>query len=664
MPYYWRPWYRRRRRRLWRWRARKTFRRRYRRRRPRVRRFKRKLKRIHVTQWQPSTINKLKIRGEYPLFQGTRDRTTNNLNQYLTSIAPTRFPGGGLWSIARFSLYSLYELHRKARNWWTKSNCKLPLVKYLGCRVKLFRSLTTDYIFVYSTCGDMEANLETYQSAQPSILNLNKHKVIVTCDNGVRQKKPYKKLFIKPPALFENKWYFQRDIAKLPLFMTITAAASLNRWYVDSKAESNTMGFVSLNTEFFKYHNFRDPPLATGYTPNDEFTLWTLPNGVHLENAKWGNLIYLGNSKDWTGGLSINEMKGNQQTQPDKGKVQEYFEKITNWGNPFYSPYFHPEYPEYLTTNKGLDWVKAEAKKNLDSAVTGFTRLSQDLYWECRYNPEADMSHNGVYITQIYGPRRPWENPVQQNLKTEGLPLWLLLHGFTDYHAKAGDVQQLMTDNIIVISSDYITPARKDYYVPIDREFLAGHSPYETDIRKPFDELYWYPKLNFQQRTLNEIVTTGPGTPKLPKDINAEAKMEYQFLFKLGGCPPPMDEVCDPLTRSKFPTPSNLVSSTLLQNPETPIEYYLHAFDERRGLLTERAAKRIKKDKDFTETLLDFAGQTSTEVPTRTRETSSEETSEEEKDQETIQLDIQHQRRKQRKLRHRILKLLKLAESI
>ncbi len=57
------------------------------------------------------------------------------------------------------------------------------------------------------------------------------------------------------------------------------------------------------------------------------------------------------------------------------------------------------------------------------------------------------MSHNGVYITQIYGPRRPWENPVQQNLKTEGLPLWLLLHGFTDYHAKAGDVQQLMTDN-------------------------------------------------------------------------------------------------------------------------------------------------------------------------------------------------------------------------
>nr|UGV38165.1 MAG: ORF1 [TTV-like mini virus] len=659
MPYRWRPWYRRRRRRIWRRRARAPLRRRYWRRRYRVRRFKRKLKKITVKQWQPGTIQKLKIRGQYPLFQGTRDRITNNMNQYLTSIAPTRFPGGGLWSINRFSLYSLYELHRKARNWWTKSNCKLPLIKYLGCRVKLFRSLSTDYIYVYTTCGDMEATLETYQSAQPSVLELNKNKVIVTCDNNNRHKKPYKKLFIRPPAMFENKWYFQRDIAKLPLFMQITASASLGRWYVSSKSESNTIGFVSLNTEFFQYHNFKNPPTTTGYRPNDQFLIFTLDRHTSINTGTWNDLIFLANTKEWTPGKPVSSMTGT-----DTNKIENYFASIQNWGNPFYAPYFHPDYPTYLVTDKTIQWIITEAKKGLSNKISGFTEISKPLYWECRYNPEADMSHNGAYITTIAGPKRTWEHPTDTHRTTEGLPLWLLLHGLTDYHAIAKDIQLLMTDNILVISSDYIDPPNKNYYVPIDREFLRGDSPYETEHRKPYDELSWYPKLNFQQRTINEIVASGPATPKLPPDTNTEAHMEYQFLFKLGGCPPPMDEVCDPLTRSKFPTPSNILSSTLLQDPQTPIEYYLSSFDERRGMLTERAAKRIKTDRDFKETLLNIAGETSTTVPARTRETSSEETSEEEKDQETIQLDIRLQRRKQRKLRKRLLELLQLTQTI
>ncbi len=183
----------------------------------------------------------------------------------------------------------------------------------------------------------------------------------------------------------------------------------------------------------------------------------------------------------------------------------------------------------------------------------GFTTITSPLYWECRYNPEADNSHNGVYITTIAGAQRDWENPQDTHRVTEGLPLWLLLHGLIDYHAIAKDIQLLMTDNILVITSDYIFPKNKSYYVPLDSEFFRGDSPYEHDHKKDYDLQYWHPKLNFQQRTINTIITSGPGTPKLPPDINAEAHMQYEFLFKLGGCPPPMDEVCDPLTRSTLP---------------------------------------------------------------------------------------------------------------
>uniref|UniRef100_A0AAU7ST00 Capsid protein n=1 Tax=Betatorquevirus homini12 TaxID=3048398 RepID=A0AAU7ST00_9VIRU len=663
MPYWWRPTYYRRRRRLWRRRIRAPFRRRRWRRRRRVRKFNRKLKRITLKEWQPSTINKLKVVGNYPLYEGTRERTMNNFNQYMCSIAPARFPGGGLFSIFRMSLYSLYEMHRKARNWWTKSNCKLPLIKYLGCKVTLYRSLTTDYTFVYTTCGDMTATLETYQSAHPAILQLNKNKVTVTCDNNNRRKKPYKKIFIRPPAMFQNKWYFQKDIAKIPLWMGIVAAQSLDRMYLSSTAESNTMGFVSLNTEFWVYHNWKNPPVTTGYRPNDQFTIWTLGRNTVLQNATYANLIYLANTKDWTPGLTIADMTGTDATT-DQKKVDKYFSKMANWGNPFYSPYWDPDYPNYLVTQKTLDEIKNKAKQNLKATIEGFTEITKPLYWECRYNPERDMSHNGVYITQIFGAERPWEAPTLENLKTEGLPLWLLLHGFVDYHLVAKDIQAFTTDHILAISSDYIDPPNKKFYVPIGREFLQGDSPYEKNHRKDFDTLWWFPKLNFQLRPINDIVNSGPATPKLPPDISSEAHLRYQFYFKLGGCPAPMDDVCDPLSRSKWTTPSNMLPTTLLQDPEYPIEYYLNRFDERRGMLTERATKRIKKDTDFKETLSYFTGQSSTTVPTRTTETSSTETSEEEKSETETELDIRFQRRKQKRLRRKLLQLLQLTQNM
>ena len=82
--------------------------------------------------------------GQYPLFEGTNERVGNNNTQYIDSVAPYLYPGGGLFSITVFTLQGLYELHLKSRNWWTKSNCDLPLIKYTGCKIKLFRATDVD----------------------------------------------------------------------------------------------------------------------------------------------------------------------------------------------------------------------------------------------------------------------------------------------------------------------------------------------------------------------------------------------------------------------------------------------------------------------------------------------------------------------------------------
>nr|UGV36004.1 MAG: ORF1 [TTV-like mini virus] len=668
MPYIWRPYWRRRRRYFRRWGARKAFRRRLWRRRRRTVRRKRKLKKIHIQQWQPSTIKRLTIRGEYPLFIGTNQRTGNNMTQYLDSIAPYNVPGGGLLSIIQFNLAALYELHQKARNWWTQSNCTLPLIRYLGCSVKLFRSSNVDYIFVYTRCGDLTATLKTYQACQPSVLMYNKHRIIVRCNANGKFKKNYKRVFIKPPSLMLNKWYFQQEIAQTPLVMFLTSAASLDRYYTPASAISETIGFYSLNTNFYKHHNFKTQ-LTTGYTPNDQWLIFTTDANTEIDKTPYKQLIYLGNSKDCQPGLSVARTYTGNATDSNAWNthVDNYFATPAQWGNPFYPPYFHEEYPNYYITNKKLPEIKQKLKQNMGKDnITDFTVMVQPRYWHCRYTPQKDKSQNAVFFSPITGPPIPWENPHDARLTEEGLPLWLLFTGLIDYHAKKLDIQRLQTDYVTCIISDYITPHDQiTYYVPFDEQFLHQRSPYEpigdSGILLPYDRLNYHPKVNYQLLAINEFVNTGPGTAKLPDRISAEAHIEYKFHFKLGGCPPPMDNVCDPTKQPKYPTPSNLLSTTLLQNPETPIEYYLSSFDQRRDTITRTAAKRLKKDTAAKEHLFSSTGQTTTEVPLRLEQaTSSEETSEEEKDPETLQFNIKQQRRKQRNLRKRILELLKL----
>nr|UGV37568.1 MAG: ORF1 [TTV-like mini virus] len=664
MPYFWRPWYRRRRRRLWRRRTRGPFRRRrYWRRRYWVRKPRRKLKKITLSQWQPTTINKLKVTGQYPLYEGTNQRIGNDNTQYIDSIAPYLVPGGGCFSITVFTLEGLYELHQKGRNWWTKSNCQLPLIKYLGCKFKLFRSINSDYVTVYARCGEMKATEQLYQSCQPSVLMLNKHKKIVTCKKDNHQKRPYKTIKVKPPALMINKWYFQQELAQVPLVMLITSAASLDRYFISSNAISSTIGFKSLNTDSFQFHNFKQQGTQP-YKPNERQFLYTTAQHTTVEQATFKELILLGNTKDNQPGRTIQQTSDSTWTT----NVDRYFSTPAYWGNPFYSSYFNEDAAPQLITEKTIDEVKTLAKANNgNDKITdkGFTTRATPTYWDCRYNPQADMGHNAIFLARITDDRTAWHEPHEVKLLSKGLPLWLLIFGWTDWIEKAGYAQHKDTDYVLVIVSDYISP-KKDYYVPLDFNFLNGRSPHEeTEHIKPYDQQNWHPKLNFQSESIATITNTGPATVKLPPKISTEAHCTYTFYFKLGGCPPPMDDVCDPKKQPQYPTPGNFISTTLLQNPETPMQYYLSSFDQRRDTLTKKAAKRIKTDYGFKETFFKPTGTTSLDIQTKTPETTStEDSSEEEKDEETLQFNLKRQRRKQRKLKQRILQLLHLAQKL
>lgn len=672
MPYYWRRQWRRRRR-PWRrrfripFRPRRFWRRRYR---YRVRRPKRKISNIPIRQWQPTTIKRLTIRGQYPLFSGTTERIGNDNTAYIDSISPHDFPSGGLYSITVFTLAGLYELHEKARNWWTTSNCNLPLVRFMGATIKLYASSNVDYVTVPITCGELKASESLFQSTQPSILLLNRRKKVLLCKNFTQHKKTYKKLKIKPPALLLNKWYFQKELANYPLAMIISSAASFDRYYLPANAVTETIGFKSLNTKFFKFHNFKQKVPLEPYSPNTGTYMFAIGGTTTIDAAKRENLILLGNTLDHFLGDTIGSMQATGSGQDKwKAQVDKYFEKRVNWGNPFHETYFDEDIDSGIVVIfhiEATENIKDKLKNLTDQPLKNqhFLEPTMPFYIDCRYNPQADTRKNATFVTRITEGKTDWTQPTDQHLKTEGLPLWDLLWGWRDYLLKSGSPQHLDTDYIQVIISDHISPTDYDHYIPIDMFFIKGKSPYSDHI-KPYDYQNWHPKQNFQLQSVSHILQSGPATAKLPEKNSCEAHMTYRFHFKVGGCPPKMDNVCDPKQQPDYPQPGNLLSSILLQNPEYPIQYYINSFDERRGMLTAKAAKRIKKDTDIKETLFKSAGQTLMSLrPASPTTTSTEDSSEEEENENQTQKIIHQQHRRQRKLQRRILELLQLTQNM
>nr|UGV35595.1 MAG: ORF1 [TTV-like mini virus] len=661
MPFFWRP-YRRRFRRYWKRRPRRSFRRRrlWRTKRYRVRR-KRKLTKLTIKQWQPNTIKKLNIKGQYPLFCGTTERIANDYISYIDSIAPHDFPGGGLFSIMIFTLNGLFELHQKSRNWWTKSNCNLPLVRYLGCSIKLYPSSSVDYITVPINCGELSATEQTFQSCQPSVLHLNKKKRVLLCKNFKHGKKPYKKLFVKPPAILLNKWYFQKEICKFPLLMLLTSAASMDRYFCSASSVSETIGFQCLNTTYFQLHGFKTITTQP-YTPNTDFALFAIGNKLKtFETAQVQDLILLGNPKDYQQGQIIGT--DNQWST----HVDNYMSKTTNWGNPFMPYYLLSPIDEGMLCHLNITNTTVAQKLKTLQATSNvkehFQKPSKPFILECRYNPQQDMGHNAIFLTRIQNDMQPWHKPSDDALIQQGLPLWLLYWGWHDYIAKAKIIQNQDTDYINVIVSDYIheTPKQTNmtYYVPLDWFMLHARSPYaQADEIKGYDLQNWHPKANFQIQSIAHICQSGPATAKLPPLVSAEAHMSYNFHFKVGGCPPKMDEVCNPCTQPYIPQPGNLLSSILLQNPEYPIQYYISSFDQRRDILTQRAAKRIKEDTGFKESILKPTGSTLMQVQVKAPQETLSETSDEEETEKTLESELHKQRRVQRKLQFRILQLL------
>nr|UGV35737.1 MAG: ORF1 [TTV-like mini virus] len=574
-------------------RPRKTFRRRKRRQR-KVRRHKlyykkRKLRTLKLLQWQPNSIKKCHIKGFLTAFCCGDGRQENNYTMYRDSWTPEYYPGGGGWAIHQISLGILYRMHNDLENIWTKSNYRLNMCRYNGCILRCYRQPYTDWVIHYFWDKPRTVTKYYYSSFHPSrLLQLHHKKIIPSFNTQPHRKKPYIKVRVRPPKLMTNNWYFQRDFTETPLIHLACSAISLTNMCMSDRSINENCTIHSLNAGFYQNPYFQIPVNTStwGYHPNSGAYLWGIDHYTDpFTNNKRKQLIYLGQTGlDETG-----------HTAQDKtGKP----EGIGSWGNPFNFQYLTNTIPQCITTAT-QDPATYMQKNYMETTLAQTQKKNSDNIITIRYNPHKDKGQgNQVYfVPNNSSSHLTWEPTGDPDIMFENFPLWILLWGIEDIVTRMGKCKNLYEDWVLVIKCRYLSE-KENYIIPLSDDFIHGQGPYDTrreDISHQ-DYTHWFPKYKFQKQAIHNIITTGPAVIRADHTKSFQAIIHYDFSFKWGGNPSPMESVYDPNSQ-----PTTLANSIYppheITDPATPIETFIYPWDCRRDMLTTTATKRITDSK-------------------------------------------------------------------
>nr|UGV34563.1 MAG: ORF1 [TTV-like mini virus] len=619
----------------------------------------RKLKYIKLNQWQPQKIKKCKILGTLQLFGCTWGTVSNNFVLTKESYIPDHWPGGGGWGMQQLTLSSLYDQNVYCMNYWTKSNKGFNLCRYMGMNVYLYRQENVDWIFTYNLEEPLTIGKYTYASYHPfKLMQYTKRIILPSYKTAPLKRKRIYKKFIKPPKKLTNQWYFQNHFRGVPLLTFFATACDLSHIYLPKHSKNSNITLWCLNTKLFEHPRFQDQLFSTtGFNPDiaAKKTLWGLPNADTTDpatNNKGKDLVYLGNSMYLQTGITVAQQTNKQQyTRRD-------------WGNPFHPYYNTNDEPTYLLIKQDdkqpIDYIY-EKKDSALKDITGLARRFEDILVPVRYNPNKDKGLGNVayFLRTDKNSQKGWEPPDDQDIIISNFPLWLMLWGFEDYMRKLNKINNLDTNGILVIHSDYFNE-KYPAYILLSDNFKNGLGPYETGEEEitVFDRGHWYPCWYHQKQAINNLLSTGPGVCRPNENESIESFLKYKFFFKWGGNPSTMETVYDPSIQPVGPDPNNQLQTHEIISPEETIENYIYNWDTRRDMLTQAASTRIEQIQINEQSLFTDGIQTSTDIPTTSQKAQKKKTQEETQEELLQQLNIIQQHNKHLLQRFRKLKTL------
>nr|UHM27305.1 MAG: ORF1 [Torque teno midi virus] len=620
-------WPRRRRRTLYR-RRRST--RTNRRRRRRHRKVKRKRKTLNVKQWQPESIRKCKIVGIEPQLIGAEGSQIDCFTVTKTDYVPPKLPWGGGFSVQNYNLKYLYSEYQYHNNIWTSSNSQKDLCRYTGGYIKLFRHDTQDFVFSYDLQPPHELTKYTFPACHPHQMLLQKrHKILLSKQTNPKGKL-YKKIRFKPPKQMINKWFFAKNFSPTSLIVFKAAVCNFRQANLSGKNQNMLVNCLSLNLSFYKNPSWAQTLTSEGYKPY---------NNIQSQ-------------------LQYVVKQGGQEVQKtmDANATTDYSVSIS-----YDKGWFGPNF---------LSAIKI-------GTIGAATAIHQIL--TVRYNPNIDNGNNNqIYCTSTLA--SSWAPPTRdKQLLIEGMPLWLGLYGYYSF-VRSVKTEDFLKAHVICIRSPalYCYPeiGSCDTYVFIDPEFIVGKRPYDQLITKQQKAL-WYPDMHWQKKTMNALVESGPFIPKLSDETysNWELNSRYCFYFKWGGPYTDEPDIANPEMLPTYDVPDTVQKTIQIVNPEKQSpETIIHPWDYRRGLIKEKALKRmcsnISTDTEFqpvTETTPKKKPRLRATLPNPEEETQEiqkclhslcEESTYQEEEETNLKQLIQHQQYQQQKLKYNMLKLI------
>nr|UHK04873.1 MAG: ORF1 [Torque teno midi virus] len=537
------------------------------RRRTRRRKVRRKRKAITVKQWQPDSIRLCKIKGYGDLVLGAEGTQYLCYTNERFEFTPPQYAAGGGFGVQTFTLQYLYEENIFKNNIWTASNTFTDLCRYLRAKIYLYRHQKADFIIKYNRQGPFNLTKYTYTAAHPYMLMQSRHKKILLSKLVNPKGKIWKKIIVKPPKQMISKWFFQKQFSTQNLFELTAAAASFAYPRLSCCNENRTVTIYYLNPQFF-VHSTWARTIQNYYTPYDSIaetiTFW------------------------YPEGKTTKSFTPIQLYKKQKTSTEKYYKSIS--------------YEDGFFSKKVLTATKVTESEQASSQQIAHLPLSA-----ARYNPAEDNGQgNLIYLVSVVNGY--YDKPTEDNLLYRGAPLWLAFYGFYSFIKKVKG-SSFLPLHMFVVKSPYIKPKpsaiTKDFFPIIDLNFTIGLNPYKAYISSLQKKL-WYPTCEHQIETINSIVQCGPYIPKYSddRDSNWELPYHYIFYFKWGGPETPQQQASDPNSKNIYTVPDTMQGTIQISNPlKQSTESLLHNWDLRRGLITEKAFKRmyenIETDTDF-----------------------------------------------------------------
>uniref|UniRef100_A0AAU7ST18 Capsid protein n=1 Tax=Alphatorquevirus homin13 TaxID=3048415 RepID=A0AAU7ST18_9VIRU len=598
---------------------RRGYRRRYRLRRYARRRFRRK--KIVLTQWNPQTTRKCIIRGLMPVLwagMGTGGRNyAVRSDDYVTNKG-----FGGTFATETFSLKVLYDQYQRGFNRWSHTNEDLDLARYRGCRWTFYRHKDTDFIVYFTNNPPMKTNQFSAPLTTPGMLMRSKYKILIPSFQTRPKGRKTVTVRIRPPKLFQDN----------PFGSPLT--------------ETPCVEFQVLGDLYNTCLNIDLPQ----FNENGETVDYNKPNKHNLEELYKELFTKKISGHYWQTFITNSMVRAH--IDADKAKQAQ-----TNATSPTYNTEPFPTKPtkeqfnswkkEFTDTRDSLflfatyhpDRIKGTIKAMRDNNFaleTGPNDLYGDstaqyagnthmldyylgfyspiflsdgrsniefftAYRDIVYNPLLDKAEGNKIWFQYHTKADNKFKKPECHWEIENMPLWALLNGYADYLETQIQWGDLSKEGKVLIRCPYTKPPLVDKkddtagFVVYNRNFGRGKWIDGGGYIPLHERTKWYVMLRYQTDVFHDIVTCGPWQYR-DDNKNAQLVAKYRFSFIWGGNTVHSQVIRNPCKDNQVSGPRRQPRDVQVVDPQliTP-PWVLHSFDQRRGLFTETALRRLLK---------------------------------------------------------------------